>query len=106
MTIRQLLYLILCIFGTILPYGSFLRFLQQHGLDISLFIEQMFATPIAAFFSWDVIVSSLVVWVLVFTEGPRRGMSNLWVYVLANLAVGVSLALPLFLFMRERKIAA
>ncbi|MDQ2973897.1 MAG: DUF2834 domain-containing protein [Acidobacteriota bacterium] len=30
-------------------------------------------------------------------------MSNLWLYVVCNLAVGVSVALPLFLFFRERK---
>jgi len=29
-------------------------------------------------------------------------MKKLWVYVVCNLAVGVSLALPLFLFFREQ----
>jgi hypothetical protein len=33
-------------------------------------------------------------------------MKNLWAYVVCNLAVGVSFALPLFLFFRERKIEA
>jgi hypothetical protein len=42
----------------------------------------------------------------VFSEGPRRGMKNLWVYVLCTLLVGVSLGLPLFLFFRERKLNA
>jgi hypothetical protein len=31
-------------------------------------------------------------------------MRNLWVYVVANLLVGVSLALPLFLFAREFRV--
>jgi len=30
-------------------------------------------------------------------------MRHLWVYILCNLAVGVSLGLPLFLYMRERR---
>ena len=34
----------------------------------------------------------------------RRGMKNLWLYVVCNLAVGVSLALPLFLLFRERRL--
>lgn len=51
----------------------------------------------------DVIVSSLALWLFVFSEGRRRGMGRLWVYVVCNLTVGVSLALPLFLFFRERK---
>jgi hypothetical protein len=33
-------------------------------------------------------------------------MGNLWLYVVCNLAVGVSLALPLFLFFRERRLDA
>ncbi|AUB41502.1 Protein of unknown function DUF2834 [Nostoc flagelliforme CCNUN1] len=31
-------------------------------------------------------------------------MRNLWVYVVCNFLVGVSLGLPLFLFMRERQL--
>lgn len=34
----------------------------------------------------------------------RLRMKNLWLYVVCNLAVGVSLALPLFLFFRERRL--
>lgn len=52
----------------------------------------------------DVIVSSLVLWTLVFWEGTRLKMQNLWVYVICNLLVGVSLGLPLFLLMRERQL--
>jgi hypothetical protein len=31
-------------------------------------------------------------------------MKHLWVYIACNLAVGVSLALPLFLYVRERRL--
>jgi len=44
-----------------------------------------------------------VLWTLVFSEGRRLGMKNLWAPVAANLAVGVSLGLPLFLYMREAR---
>jgi hypothetical protein len=54
----------------------------------------------------DVIVSSFVLWLFVFSEGRRLRMRNLWLYVICNLAVGVSLALPLFLFFRQRTIVA
>jgi hypothetical protein len=71
-----------------------------------LLFKQLFANHISAFFGLDVIVSSFVLWLLVFSEGRRRGMRNLWLYVICNLAVGVSLALPLFLFFRERRLNA
>ena len=99
------LYLALCIAGTILPYWQFVPFLRDHGLDLRLFFQQLFANPVSGFFGMDVIVSSLVLWTLVFSEGRRLGMKNLWAPVAANLAVGVSLGLPLFLYMREARLA-
>jgi hypothetical protein len=96
-------YLVLCVLGTVLPYLSFLPFLREHGLDPRAFVSQLFGTPVSAFFGMDVIVSSLVLWVFVAVEGRRLGMRALWAPVVANLAVGVSLGLPLFLYMRESR---
>lgn len=97
----KILYLALCVAGTVLPYSQFVPFLREHGLDLRLFFEQLFSTRIGGFFGWDVIVSSVVLWTLVLVEGRRAGVRHLWAPVAANLAVGVSLGLPLFLYMRE-----
>ena len=104
--LMQWLYLIAAILGTVLPLSQFIPFLAAHGLDVPLFFSQLFQNHVSAFFGWDVIVSSFVLWLFVFTEGTRRVMKNLWVYVVCNLAVGVSLAMPSFLFFRERKLKA
>lgn len=100
----QWLYLAAAIVGTILPLRFLVPFLLANGLDLPVFFEQLFQNDVSAFFGVDVIVSSLALWAFVFSEGRRRQMSKLWVYVICNLLVGVSLALPLFLFFRERKI--
>ena len=95
------IYLALCIPGTILPLASFLPFLRTHGLDFGEFVAQLFGTPVSGFFGWDVIVSSLVLWAFVLFEGRRLEMGRLWAPIAANLVVGVSLGLPLFLYLRE-----
>ncbi len=100
----QTTYLILCIAGTILPYSQFVPFLAKHGLDLQLFFEQLFVNRISSFFGMDLIVSSLVFWAFVFWEGSRLRMKNLWIYIASNLLVGVSLGLPLFLLIRQRKL--
>jgi hypothetical protein len=97
------LYLALCAVGTLLPWAAFLSFLLTHGLDAAAFADQLFGTPVSAFFGLDVIVSSLALWVFVFSEGRRLAMSHLWLPIAANLLVGLSLGLPLFLYMRERR---
>ena len=102
----QWLYLAAAILGTVLPLSQFIPFLAAYGFDVPAFFRQLFQNHVSAFFGMDVIVSSLVLWLFVFSEGRRRGMKNLWVYVACNLAVGVSLALPIFLFFRERKLEA
>lgn len=100
----QTTYLILCILGTVLPYSLFVPFLVEHGLNLQLFFEQLFVNGISSFFAMDLIVSSLVLWAFVLWEGSRLGMKNLWIYIASNLIVGVSLGLPLFLLMRQRKL--
>ena len=97
------IYLVLCILGTVLPYSQFLPFLVEHSLDVNLLLKQLFANRIYAFFGFDVIISSLVLWVFVFVEGRRLNMRYLRMLIVCNLAVGVSLALPLFLFVREMR---
>jgi hypothetical protein len=100
----QWLYLIAAIFGTALPLSQLIPFLVNNGFDLPLLFSQLFQTHASAFFALDVIVSSLVLWLFVFSEGRRQGMKNLWLYVVCNLMVGLSLALPLFLLFRERKL--
>ncbi len=94
-------YLALCVVGAFLPYSQFIPWFLEHGLDLSLFLDQLFANRIGGFFGLEVIVSSFVLWVFVFSEGRRIGMRHLWLPVLASLVVGVSLGLPLFLYMRQ-----
>ncbi|MBD0372064.1 MAG: DUF2834 domain-containing protein [Pyrinomonadaceae bacterium] len=100
----QWLYLIAFVLGTTLPLSQLFPFLMTYGLDVPLLFRQLFQTHASAFFGLDVIVSSFVLWLFVFSEGRRLRMKNLWLYVLCNLLVGVSSALPLFLFFRERKV--
>ena len=95
------LYLLAAILGAALPLSQLIPFLKTHGLDLTLFFTLLFSNNVSAFFGLDVIVSSLVLWIFVFSEGRRVGMKHLWLYVVCNLVVGVSLALPLFLLFRE-----
>jgi hypothetical protein len=95
------LYLWLCVLGTVLPYSQFIPFLRDHGFDFRVFVEQLFANRISAFFGIDVILSAVALWVFVRVEGRRVGISHVWAPIVASLLVGVSLGLPLFLYMRE-----
>lgn len=96
------IYLLLCLPGTLLPYLYFIGFLRAHGLDLREFFAQLFANDVSSFFGMDVIISSLVLWTFVLIEGRRGRVKHLWAPIAANILVGVSLGLPLFLYLRER----
>jgi streptomycin 6-kinase len=94
-------YLLPSVTGTILPCSFFVQFLREHGLNLGLFVEQLFANSISSFFATVVIVSAICLWLFVYFEGHRARVKNLWAPVVASLVVGVSLGLPLFLYLRE-----
>jgi Terpene cyclase DEP1 len=95
-------YLILCVLGAVLPYWQFVPWVAaQHGIPLSLFSSELFANRISVFFGMDVFVSAAVLLVFMRVESSRLGIRRRWLPVLALLAVGVSLALPMFLYMRE-----
>jgi hypothetical protein len=98
---KKIIYLLGAIMGTIVPYYFLIQFILQNGFDVSQFVQQMFANPIATMFALDLFISSFVFWIFLFAEGRRLEMGNLWLYVVLNLSVGLSLALPLFLYFRE-----
>ena len=95
-------YLLLFVIGTVLPFWHFMPWMIEHGLNIPLFVEHMFANGVAGAFGIDVLVSSVVLWVLVLTDGRRAGVRHLWAPLVANIVAGVSSGLPLFLYLRSR----
>ncbi|AYG45605.1 DUF2834 domain-containing protein [Pseudomonas sp. Leaf58] len=101
----QILYILLCIAGTVLPLSQFAPWLSAHSLNVPLLLQQATSSYIAAFAWADVLVSGVAVAVFVVVESRRLAMRRLWL-PLSCLVVGPSLTLPLFLFLRERHLAA
>jgi Terpene cyclase DEP1 len=94
-------YLILCVAGVVIPYWQFLPWALQHGLNLMLFARELFSNLIGAFFGMDVIVSAVTLLTFSRIEGNRVVIPMRWLVLLAVLTVGVSLGLPLFLYLRE-----
>jgi Terpene cyclase DEP1 len=99
---RKNSYLFLSILGVALPYSQFVPWVMDNGLPLGLLVHQLFANRISAFFGLDVLVSSVVLLVFMGLEGRRLRLRFRWLAIVGLCAVGVSLALPLFLYLRER----
>ena len=98
---RKKIYLFLCILGAAIPYSQFVPWVLQNGLPLGLLVRQLFANRISAFFGLDVLVSSIVLLVFMRIEARRLQIRFSWVAIVGLCMVGVSLGLPLFLYLRE-----
>jgi hypothetical protein len=101
---KKNIYLILAILGFIAPYYFFVQVPPENLLELPVLIQPLFANNFMKGVAMDLTVSVIVFWVFVFIESSRLQIKNPWLYLLATLLVGLSFALPLFLYFRERKL--
>lgn len=92
------LYLALAIIGAVVPYYFFIQHFSAQGLAIGEFLGAVFATSAASGFAVDLVISSLVFWFVMFLrrqrgEGPAPG-----VFIVLNLFIGLSCALPAYVY--------
>ncbi len=95
------LYLALAVVGTIVPYAFFVQHIAQEGFDVIGFVEGLFATPPAGGFTSDLLLSSFVFWIMMFADRRLTQAPRPWIFVVLNLVIGLSCALPAYLFARE-----
>jgi hypothetical protein len=98
---RKNVYLILAIIGFLAPYYFFL---QVRAFDPGELLRLFSNREVLSGVAMDLLVSVIVFWYFMFTEARKLQMKNAWVYLLATLLVGLSFALPLFLYFRERRL--
>jgi len=98
------IYLLLCFIGVLLPYWQFVPWVAENGVNMRLFVQQLFANRVSAFFGMDVFVSAITLLLFVRIENSRLSVRGRRLPLLATLTVGVSLGLPLFLYLREAKL--
>ena len=94
------IYLILAIVGAVIPYVFFIGFFRSEGVDLVAFVGGLFTNGAAGGFSADLLIASFVFWLFMFsrqTEGPKP-----WLFIALNLTIGLSCALPAYLWANEK----
>lgn len=93
------LFLLLAILGAILPYAFFIPFIAEQGLDVPTFVSALFANGAASGFTVDLLISSLAFWLFLAFQKTER----IWLYILLNLTIGLSCALPYYFYVMASK---
>ena len=89
---RQLIYLLLCISGTVLTQRANWQFIQENGgFAIGEFIAQAGATAAGQSLSWDLVIGATAGVMAMIVEGRRLQMRHLQWPVLASTLIALSL---------------
>ena len=96
------LYLILAIVGAIIPFIFLGQFFEQEGINIPNFISALFSNGATAGFTTDLVISSLVFWIYTFHAWQKSDGPSPYLFILLNLTVGLSCALPAYLYTRKK----
>ena len=95
-------YLYLAIIGAILPYLFFFNFIQLEGVNIPLFVDSLFVNGAAGGFSADLLFTSFVFWIFMFTESKSSANPKPLLFIILNLTIGLSCALPAYLYVKAK----
>lgn len=95
------MYLVAAIVGAILPYIFFVQFFADQGVNLPAFVQGLFANGAAGGFTADLLISSVVFWWWAYRDAQARSISRWWVIIPVNILIGLSCALPLYLYLRE-----
>ena len=87
-------YLLGTILGAVVPYAFFTNHFLAHGVNLPEFVAALFANGAAAGFTADLLISSAVFWAYMFSQREPK----MWVFILLNLTIGLSCALPAYLY--------
>ena len=98
----QKIYFGAFIVGTIVPTYFAVMFMVQFGVDIPGFIKGLFANYASSTFSSDLLMSSFIFWLFMFVDAKDKKMPHVGWFMLLNFCIGLSSALPLYLYFRER----
>lgn len=95
-------YLALAFAGAIIPYIYFVQHFTDKGFGVGDFVSAIFANPAAGGFTSDLLISSFAFWIAMFSRFGRGQGPKPILFVALNLTIGLSCALPAYLYANEK----
>ena len=95
------IYLVLAVAGAIVPYLFFIQHFADAGLGLGAFLSALFVNPAAGGFTADLLITSLVFWIAMFHRRSLGKGPKPLLFIVLNLAIGLSCALPAYLYASE-----
>ena len=104
MTNRERFFAVLTVVGFVVPNTMVVIFVGREGVDVAQYLGDWVGTLPAAQLTADLAICATAFLVWAFWEGRRIGERRWWWTLPAAYLVGLCFAIPLFLFLRERRL--
>jgi hypothetical protein len=106
--VKQMVYAALAAIGLVVTWYFNLQFMSESGGSFSAveFVRAGYANSASSSLSNDLLVGIAAFTIWSFAEARRLGMRHWWIYPVLTFGVAFAFAFPLFLFVRERRLAA
>lgn len=96
------LYLALAVWGTVHPMYWFISYMNETGTGLSGLIDAWYVNASTTGLTWDLTIAAIALTVFIIVESVRQKNWIGLIAVPATYCIGVSCALPLYLFLRSR----
>jgi hypothetical protein len=96
-------YLILAIVGAIVPYVFFIQFFSAEGINLGGFISALFANGAVGGFTADLLITSFIFWLWMYWQRQNANGPNPALFIALNLLIGLSCALPAYLYAQSEQ---
>ncbi len=99
----KVVYLIAAILGAIIPYLFYFNYIASNGVDVPGFVSALFSNAASGGFTVDLLLSSFVFWAFMWHRNRYAHGPSPFGFVALNLLIGLSCALPAYLYAMEVK---
>lgn len=105
--VRCWIFGLLAVVALVATWSQNIAFFAGGGdTGLVAFVRGAWANHAAASLGYDVVLVAVAAVVFMVAEGRRVGVRHAWAFVVLAAVVAVSVAFPLFLIARERRLAA
>ena len=98
------IYLGLAIWGAIHPMYYFVSWFQENGWDLGAMIDAWYVNDATTGLTWDLTIAAITLTLFVLAETLVRRNWEALLAIPATFCIGVSCGLPLYLFLRSRRV--
>jgi hypothetical protein len=91
--------------GTLIPVYFIHLFVEANGWNVPLFLTEVFANNASATFGSDLLICAVAFWAFIIYDKRGKPIPHILIFVAVNVLIGLSSALPLYLYFRQKAIA-